>query len=292
MKNSLYITDSILIKQSQRDIFDLIFSVKEFGEYFPFMLRIDDISGDGKRSNKKFRWYGRKLKGRFHDIEIIDVIKDKKIIFKNSQPSGLPVNEFTLTHDEIITYSIQKVSGKICILKADMEIFTGKTEKEISVHFGMLRNYLNVVKRVSEGKGSQQVSGIVNVPIHDVFEYISDLERICKNNEKCLKVEIISNEKKGVGVRSLWYSSLDIGKTRLEEIVVFEENKKIEYLNFGLEKKKPRVKGILELVKLNQNQTRITFTEIYFWDKTQSNLITTNKMMANQIQEIKRVLEK
>jgi hypothetical protein len=287
------LTHSVFIEGSKEDIFRLMNDFEKIARYFAYNLKIEYLSSKKQGLNTKIKWYGRKIIGRWHSEEITEYTENDTLQITYAQSQDQPTSDSTMTHNEVVTYKIQSITSNSSILTGTMELLMSPvTKEEIQRHFGMLRNYLTTIKRVVEGRGEQSVSGIIKAPVQDTFAYLVDLEGICEHSDGCVKVEIISPQKTGVGVKSLWYTTKNPTQPRLEEIVEYEVDSRISYLNYGLTQKIPRVKGILDMKSTDEGWTHFTFTEIYFWEKPKDQWEPTKGRMLAQIRTMQERLKK
>ena len=123
-------------------------------------------------------------------------------------------------------------------------------------------------------------SKIIKAPIQAVWEVIADLELIGKLTPACLKIELLSEQKKGIGTTSRWHSSVHPDSPAMEEIVDWQP---LEYYAWrSYDGETPVVDGVLSVSPTHQGHTILTLAEDF--------LVIEVDLLANE-REMDRELE-
>ncbi|MHA1840167.1 MAG: SRPBCC family protein [Candidatus Ranarchaeia archaeon] len=123
-------------------------------------------------------------------------------------------------------------------------------------------------------------SKIIKSPVHKVWKVISDIELVAKLTPACTKTEPLSEQRKGVGTTTRWYSIVHPDNPSVEEIVDWQP---LEYYAWrSYDGDTPVVDGVLSVNPTPEGYTILTLTEDF--------LITDVDLLKNE-QEMERELE-
>ena len=123
-------------------------------------------------------------------------------------------------------------------------------------------------------------SKIIKAPIHEVWAVISNLELIGELTPACTKIELLSEQKKGIGTTTRWHSKVHPDDPAIEEIIDWQP---LEYYAWrGFSDDTPVVEGVLSVSPTPQGHTILTLSEDF--------LITEVDLQMNEVEMEKELI--
>ena len=129
---------------------------------------------------------------------------------------------------------------------------------------------------------------IINSSIDKVFDLLADLVRLGECMEYVDRVEILTNQTRGLGTKAKWIKKTpkDNPTTWIEEVTIFEPPNRVGFETIDGENK---IKGEISLVSITPTQTQITFHEEFLYPNPR--LDQHNAGMENQLSSMRKCLE-
>ncbi|MHA1917856.1 MAG: SRPBCC family protein [Candidatus Ranarchaeia archaeon] len=130
-------------------------------------------------------------------------------------------------------------------------------------------------------------SKIIKAPIEFVWTVISDLPLMGELTPACTKIEVLSEQTKGVGTETLWHSRVHPEQASKEEIIEWRPLEKLSWK--GYDGDAPFMVGSLTIAPTPEGYTILTFCEDFLVNTTK--LLINEVEMENELVSVKKYIE-